>query len=230
MQPPFRARLRLAWRVLVGREDALSVMAALDDDRALDAVASTARRDEALEALLHTPMSATPEVPVTTTPNTRAMKMRYRTPPGGTRRWACFTFFDIESKANPGLVYLRRLRVIQTPWFGIYLHWINEVDTDRVPHDHPWSFTSLILSGNYVEDIYDDPGDISVKGMTSRLWPRWSIHAMPVTKAHRIKRITNNLLTLVLVGRRCRDWMFWTENGPVLWQQGLTRRLGDPDP
>lgn len=58
---PFGARLRLAWRVLAGHEDALSVLAALADDRALDTVAASSRGDEALEALLRVPVPTSRE-------------------------------------------------------------------------------------------------------------------------------------------------------------------------
>jgi hypothetical protein len=53
--------------------------------------------------------------------------------------------------------YLVRLRIVQTPWFGIYLHDIHEDDGDRDPHNHPWSFLSFVLRGYYTERVYPDP-------------------------------------------------------------------------
>lgn len=69
-------------------------------------------------------------------------------------------WFDIESGHNPGHVYLRRLRIIQCPLFGIYLHQIYEPDTQAgrditMPHDHPYSFLALILVGGYQEQAWE---------------------------------------------------------------------------
>lgn len=96
------------------------------------------------------------------------MEIKHR-PPESTE-WAFMRWADIPSKQSPGQVYLRRLRVAQTPLCGLYLHWINEPDTDRDLHDHPWVFWSLILRGGYSEDILDDIGsqasELCARGMT----------------------------------------------------------------
>ena len=36
---------------------------------------------------------------------------------------------------------------------GQVLHRFSEPDTGP-PHDHPWGFTSHVLSGGYIEDLY----------------------------------------------------------------------------
>jgi hypothetical protein len=137
------------------------------------------------------------------------VKHPYKKPP----KFAFMQWFDIASKVNPDKVYLRRLRVVQTPWFGVYLHWIYETDTDRYPHDHPWKFWSFILRGTYSEDVF-----YSLNGDPDRrTWKRWSIHDMPMNMAHRITSISDGLLTLVFVGRRRGTWYFWTPEGLVEW-------------
>ncbi len=49
-------------------------------------------------------------------------------------RWAIWARMTIPCK--DGLLYLTRLRVVATPWFGVYVHDIHEDDGDRDPHDH----------------------------------------------------------------------------------------------
>ena len=108
-----------------------------------------------------------------------------------------------------GRVQLARLRVVASPWFGIYLHDIRLPDDDRDPHDHPWSFLSLVLRGSYDEQVHSD----EVRTHTRR---RWSAHRMPSTSAHRITKVDAGTLTLVLRGRRSgRGWGFWTQGGWV---------------
>jgi hypothetical protein len=138
-------------------------------------------------------------------------------PPPTSTRWTLWQYCDIESDVNPGQVYLRRLRLVQTPWFGVYLHWINESDTDRDLHDHPWRFWSLILRGGYTETVSDHPGAPPV----SRYWPRWSWHHMPLRSAHRIIALVDETVTLVIVGRRVRVWGFWTTEGRIPWPDYL---------
>lgn len=133
------------------------------------------------------------------------------------KRWSAMEWTDIPSKTNPELVYLRRLRVIQTPWWAVYVHWINEPDTDRDPHDHPWNFWSFILRGGYTEVIYERLHPIH----TEQTWRQYSWHRMPITKAHSITSVEPGLMTLVITGRRVRTWCFWTEEGLVPWRQYL---------
>lgn len=136
-------------------------------------------------------------------------------------RWALLSWFEVPDLIQRDLVYLRRLRIIQTPWFGIYLHWIYLPDADRDPHDHPWPFVSWVLRGGYTEQIHTR---FSVAGQTvtrvaHRKWARWSVHRMGITTAHRILTLEPNTVTLVLVGRRSRSFGFWTLDGWVPWRR-----------
>ncbi|MCV7175095.1 hypothetical protein [Mycolicibacterium sphagni] len=48
--------------------------------------------------------------------------------------------------------FLRRWYLLpKTKWFKVYLHQFVRSDDDRALHDHPWSFTSLVLRGGYDE-------------------------------------------------------------------------------
>ena len=129
-------------------------------------------------------------------------------------RWAFMEGMTIKDKQ--GHVYLDRLRLVQTPWFGIFIHAIIGPDPDPDPHDHPWNFWSLILCGGYIEHYY-----IKQDGrVLSRRWPRWSLRKMAAEGvAHKITSVKKNTWTLVLVGRRQRDWGFWTSDGWVYFRE-----------
>lgn len=120
---------------------------------------------------------------------------------------------DIPDAQNPKVVYLRRLRVIATPWFGIFVHWIYLPDADTDPHDHPWNFRSTVLRGGYTEEVFAP--DMSSEVL---IHERWSSHKMPTTDAHMIQSIQPETVTLILVGKRDRDWGFWTSDGWVNWK------------
>lgn len=125
---------------------------------------------------------------------------------------------DIPDARDPNRLYLRRWRLIQTPWFGVYLHRIVLPDFDRDPHDHPWNFVSVVLRGWYREKVFHSHSDRQrCEGAISSYHPWSSWHLMPLDKAHMITDISLPLWTLVFVGRRQFDWGFWTKNGWVHW-------------
>lgn len=127
--------------------------------------------------------------------------------------------------SNPAGPMLERWRLIQTPWFGIYVHHIYREDMDRTPHDHPWEFRSLVLRGGYTEELHPD---IRVNGFSfeSRSHQRGSFHVFPLANAHRITYVLPGTTTLVLVGRKQRIWGFWDDLlGSATW---IDYRLSEP--
>jgi hypothetical protein len=137
-----------------------------------------------------------------------------------TPQWAFMQGFQVTKNGRP---YLDRLRVIQTPLFSVLLHRIHQPDADRDPHDHPWPFASLILSGSYTESIWDDPGR-GRRGILPdhvRERRRWSLRTVGLDQAHMITRTEGVLWTLVFTGRRHPLWRFWTLDGPVDWRDYL---------
>ena len=145
--------------------------------------------------------------------------------PGSNRRWAFLEGFQVAKDGRP---YLDRLRVIQTPAFAVYLHRIHAPDIDRDPHNHPWWFASLVLSGGYAETIWDRPRDLAGALCESRerIRGRFSLRALSRRQAHRITSVDGALWTLVITGPRRSSWGFWTPRGFVDW-----RTYGaDPDP
>ena len=53
--------------------------------------------------------------------------------------------------SKDGNLHFKRWRIIETPWFNIYIHGIYHKDEEAHMHDHPWNFYSFILYGGYVE-------------------------------------------------------------------------------
>lgn len=132
-------------------------------------------------------------------------------------RWAFMQRLDIPDTNDPSRVYLRRRRIIQTPWFGILWHHIFLRDSDRDPHDHPWPFASFVVRGGYSEKIYPAPWS-TLDYCLTRHWKRFSWHIVDTKAAHQVTDVSQNTITLVLTGRRSREWGFWTSSGFVQWR------------
>ncbi len=120
-------------------------------------------------------------------------------------RWAFMERFEIPDLDVPERNYLTRWRLVQTPWFGIYLHRMDGPDSRPTLHDHPWPFVSFVLRGGYDEvQKYTLPtgravNRVNVKRATD-LHYIWRLHRDPTW-------------TLMLVGRRRRDWGYVDRDG-----------------
>lgn len=133
-------------------------------------------------------------------------------------RWAFWQRMTIP--CQDGLVYLVRLRIVQTPWFSVYLHDIHEPDGDRDPHNHPWSFISVILRGHYTERFHPFPEKLIGRNVFyDQTWRRFSVHRMGRDTAHRIVEAAPGLKTLIITGPRRGGWGFFTPDGYVPWQE-----------
>jgi hypothetical protein len=139
----------------------------------------------------------------------------------GRRRWALNERFLIGQQENP---MLERWRLVQTPWFGVYVHFIFREDLDRVPHDHPWRFRSLVLRGGYVEELHERPGDGRSRLVARR---RWRTHRFPLHHAHRIVQVVPGTVTLVVVGRKVRVWGFYEGERWVSYRDALGLRSSE---
>lgn len=146
-----------------------------------------------------------------------AVPVKYPMPAPG--RWCWWTWSDIPSTVHQGEVYLRRLRIFQTPWFSLYVHWIFEEDTDRDPHDHPWVFWSWVVKGGYVEEITGQFSSGLYYSEPPRVHRRWSLHKMPFDKAHKIVSVLPGTVSVIVTGRRRRSFRFWTPERQVPWDE-----------
>lgn len=119
-------------------------------------------------------------------------------------RWAFMETFRVPSFDDPKVDYLCRLRIVQTPWFGLYLHRIGTPDSRPTLHDHPWNFVSIVLRGGYRERRAYDGVDHHI---------RW-VNIKRAEGLHWIDSLDRNpTWTLVLVGRRRREWGYVDADG-----------------
>lgn len=122
-------------------------------------------------------------------------------------RWALMEGFRVPDMDDPSKDYLWRLRLIQTPLGGIYLHKLCGPDSRSVLHNHPWSFVSFVLSGGYTEFV---PGPYYAQ---SRYVKR--VNVKPFNNSyHWIAELDKTpTWTLVFVGRRRRVWGYLDPDG-----------------
>lgn len=135
----------------------------------------------------------------------------------GSKSWAFMSWVNIPDRNDPSKTYLRRLRIVRTPWFALYLHFIFLPDNDRDPHDHPWNFASFVIRGGYTERLYDRLGigddDLKEKPMLigERRHGRFSFHRVLLHNYHKIVNVEPGLVTLVFIGPEKKEWGFWDE-------------------
>lgn len=113
----------------------------------------------------------------------------------GRTPWAFWERFEVPDLDNPKRLYLDRLRIVSTAWFGIMLHRFDSPDSRPTLHDHPWPFISFVLRGGYDE--------VRPEGMR----PVRRVNVMRRGDVHYIERLHRNpTWTLMFVGRRTRKW------------------------
>jgi hypothetical protein len=111
--------------------------------------------------------------------------------------WAC-------ARADGLLV--ERFYLLETRWFAVYLHRLCRSDEQRALHDHPWAFVTCLLSGGYYEHT-----------PRGRQWHRrFSVLYRPANWLHRLE-LVRPVWTLVIRGRRRREWGFLTRDGWQHW-------------
>lgn len=103
--------------------------------------------------------------------------------------------------------YIKRWRLLETPWFGIFIHHILRSDTDRDLHTHPWVFTSFLLKGSYSEELNQVGNFVEHEAPCI-------IRRKPYD-AHRITLNNGPVWTLFVVGRKTHQWGFNTPDGWV---------------
>lgn len=128
-----------------------------------------------------------------------------------------FVVPDYSDDGDPNRNYLSRLRIIQTPWFGVYLHRFDTPDPRPTLHDHPWNFVSLVLRGGYIEvTSYCSPDDTAtVANHCER--KRYRTGQVNRKRAEDIHTITylrrTPTWTLMFVGKRRREWGYVEPDG-----------------
>lgn len=125
--------------------------------------------------------------------------------------------------------YLRRWFVIpRNPWMNVYLHDIRKSDDDRALHDHPWSNTSFIIAGGYLE--------YTPEGYSAR----WAgdVVTREAGQLHRLEVLPGGgAVSLFMTGPKVREWGFACPQGWVNWKDFTSesdssqtgRGCGEPD-
>lgn len=120
--------------------------------------------------------------------------------------WAVVERFEVPHFDRDDEMYLTRWRIIATPFGSLYLHRIGTPDSRPTLHDHPWSFTSIVLRGGYTEvrlDKHTMQVRLRVLGGLRR-----RVNVMRRDDAHFILSLRDDrpCWTLLLVGARRRTW------------------------
>lgn len=137
-------------------------------------------------------------------------------------RWALMRRMVL--RRADGDIYMRRLRIIQTPWFAVYFHRFDAPDPGLDLHDHPWTFTSVVLRGGYVEEVADTR-HVRKWGGERRYRLPGSAHTMRLDQCHTISELLRiPTYTLVLCGPRRRVWGFYEPGGWVRSQSYASER------
>lgn len=147
-------------------------------------------------------------------------------------RYAIWRWQDI---SHHGRLYLRKLYLVRCPLFQVALHFFHGPDPGRDLHDHPRDFVSILLRGAYVEtrpELEHQRGgwrvDVDEEG--DQCWNqhlRVSVRKAPsiayrrAEAMHCIADVSPGAITLVLWGRKRREWGFGTRFGWINWRAYL---------
>jgi hypothetical protein len=119
---------------------------------------------------------------------------------------------ELKVKCNPpdvvvGESYLKRWHIIpENKFLNIYYHEIRSSDLDRDLHDHPYVFSSFILSGGYLEETKNG---VVVRGVGDlNIHHPWYLHKL-------IMKDSNGANTIFITGPKIKEWGFMTEKGWV---------------
>ena len=96
---------------------------------------------------------------------------------------------------------------------SILLHFFARGDDDQALHDHPWDFTTTILTGGYWEHLPpadwqpDNPLGPAWNARTESRSPGQSVFRV-AEQLHCVGQVFPGTVTLVRTGKRRRDWGF----------------------
>lgn len=99
--------------------------------------------------------------------------------------------------------FMRRYRLIATPWFTVFLHKIHRDTEPDNFHTHDWNAWSFIFGG-YTEEI-----------MGEGKYKRRFFNRVSAYKPHRIE-VQKPVWTIFIHGRACNRWQVIHRDGTVL--------------
>jgi hypothetical protein len=143
---------------------------------------------------------------------TYAMGKPYTHLPGYMHRWWLIKHPDVKGEKEYGTFRngLRRLY----PFYARF-HQILRPDSGRDHHDHPFEFTSIILSGWYIEERLLAPGVIVTKEYRAG-----DVNQVKRGEYHRIIAVPERgVVTLVIHTRKRGSWGFKVGNKHIPWRR-----------
>jgi hypothetical protein len=122
--------------------------------------------------------------------------------------------------------YLSRWTLLQLFGLQLCLHYFHRGDADEYPHDHPWSFWTLILSGGYFEILHRprQVGNRYVFVEKAAVHRPGTVLFRPAHWPHRVlmHKTRPPVWTLIVTGPVKRRWGFQTLFGWVHWKRYLS--------
>lgn len=117
--------------------------------------------------------------------------------------------YGCEGRGDADSPYLTRYTLLDWKRFQLCLHIFHRSDADDM-HDHPWPFITLMLWRGYIEH--------TLLGK-KRKWPGMLLFRKAEHR-HRVELVNGKrAISLVLMGKRKREWGFFTLIGWTPWQQ-----------
>ena len=109
---------------------------------------------------------------------------------------------------------LIRYFIFRSKYIGVFIHRLLRSDV-RTMHDHPWTFISIILTGEYTEHTLSKHiNNLEVK----KVYKRFSILYRPAKWIHRLE-MDKPMWTLVIRFKRTKPWEFFSKTGFVNWKE-----------
>lgn len=108
--------------------------------------------------------------------------------------------------SKSGDLHFCRWAILECSWFNIYIHLLCKSDEDKHLHSHPWWFMSMVLLGEYEEQLLTQ----------NEGYDSWKIvKALPfiprfrrTNQYHKIQ-LDNPVLSLVITGPKQNWWGYW---------------------
>jgi hypothetical protein len=138
-----------------------------------------------------------------------------------------------------GELYMRRFFVSPRSWKKrLFLHCIIKPDDQRVLHDHPWDFATLILARGYAETFVDAIRCDTPIGPQTGYYVRVNRTRISLPRqfrkykayhTHAVNPFKGPAWTLVIAEQATRTWGFHTAEGWMDWRTYLGLPQDTPD-
>lgn len=138
------------------------------------------------------------------------------------QRTPYFHLYHGDGSLYMGRYWLRPYSENRLNW-AARVHHIATADYDRVLHDHPWNFVSIVLRVGYtevrpvgIEPIWRANGEEVTYTVDRRVG---SFAYRRATDRHRIVAVLPDTYTLFITGPKRQWWGFYTPFGKMHWRE-----------